>query len=279
MRIVFGLVLVLGIGLAGFAVYMAQSYVGNTQAQLAAERAARVIPVETVDVFIVNKRLRYGQRLSPADVATIAWPATALPVGVFTDRAVLFPENAEGPRTVLRAMEPNEPIMRIKVTAPGENAGITSQLTRGMRAFTIQVNVTTGVSGFLRPTDRVDVYWTGRTSEGDITRLIDTGVRVIAIDQSADEDRDTRAQIARNVTVEATPEQVASFAQAQSTGRLALSLVGVEDDTVSGAVQIDQRRLLGIEEQVRVRVERPQVCTIRTRRGNDVVEIPIPCTN
>lgn len=279
MRIVFGLVLVLGIGLAGFAVYMAQSYIGQTQAALAAERAARVPSVETVDVFIANKRLRYGQRLSPADVTTIAWPTKSLPAGVFTDRAKLFPENSDGPRTILRAMEPNEPIMHVKVMAPGENAGITSQLSRGMRAFTIQVNVTTGVAGFLRPTDRIDVYWTGRTSAGEITRLIDTGVRVIAVDQSSDQDRDTRAQIARNVTVEVSPEQAASFAQAQSTGRLSLSLVGVEDDTISEAVQIDQRRLLGIQVQERVEVERPPVCTIRTRRGNEVVEIPIPCTN
>ena len=176
-------------------------------------------------------------------------------------------------------MEPNEPLMAVKLTAPGEDAGITSQLTRGMRAFTIQVNVTTGVAGFLRPTDRVDIYWTGRTGSGEITRLIDTAVRVIAVDQSADQDRGARTQIARNVTVEATPEQAASLAQAQATGRLSLSLVGVEDDTVSEAVQIDQRRLLGIEVRERVEVERPQICTIRTRRGNDVVEIPIPCTN
>jgi pilus assembly protein CpaB len=279
MRIVFGLVLALGIGLAGFAVYMAQSYIGQTQAALAAERAARVPPVETVDVFIAKKQLRYGQRLSPDDVTTIAWPKRALPAGVFTDRAALFPENSDGPRTVLRAMEPNEPLMAVKLTAPGEDAGITSQLTRGMRAFTIQVNVTTGVAGFLRPTDRVDIYWTGRTGSGEITRLIDTAVRVIAVDQSADQDRGARTQIARNVTVEATPEQAASLAQAQATGRLSLSLVGVEDDTVSEAVQIDQRRLLGIEVRERVEVERPQICTIRTRRGNDVVEIPIPCTN
>lgn len=279
MRIVFGLVLVLGIGLAGFAVYMAQSYIGQTQAALAAERAARVPPVETVEVFIANKRLRYGQRLTPADVKTVQWPRSAVPAGTFTSREALFPENSDGPRTVLRAMEPNEPIMQVKVTAPGEHAGVTSQLSRGMRAFTIQVNVTTGVAGFLRPTDRVDVYWTGRTSAGEITRLIDTAVRVIAVDQSADQDRDTRTQIARNVTVEATPAQAAALAQAQATGRLSLSLVGVEDDSVSEAVQIDQRRLLGIEVQERVQVERPQVCTIRTRRGNDVVEIPIPCTN
>ena len=283
MRLVFGLVLLLGIGLAGFAVYMAQSYVEQTQAQLAAERASRPNAVETVDVFIAARQLRFGQRLTERDVRTVAWPRAALPTGVFTDQKVLFPPEATGPRTVLRAMEPNEPIMALKVTEPGENAGVTSQLSRGMRAFTIQVNVTTGVAGFLRPTDRVDVYWTGRTNAGEITRLIEPGVRVIAIDQSADQDRTDRAVIARNVTVEASPTQVATLAQAQSTGRLSLSLVGVEDDVLSEAVQIDQRLLLGIPDAPtaapQVVQERPRVCTIRTRRGNEVVEIPIPCTN
>lgn len=279
MRLVFGLVLLIGIGLAGFAVFMAQSYITQTQAQLAAERANRAPVVETSEVFVARRAIRYGQRLTEQDVRAVKWPKEALPTGVFTDRAALFPPDATGPRTVLRAMEPNEPVMAVKVTAPGENAGVTSQLSRGMRAFTIQVNVTTGVAGFLRPTDRVDVYWTGRSSQGEITRMIESGVRVIAIDQSADQDRNDRAVIARNVTVEATPQQVAALAQAQSTGRLSLSLVGVEDDALSEAVEIDQRRLLGIEAPQQVVIERPQVCTIRTRRGNQVVEIPIPCTN
>ena len=279
MRLVFGLVLLIGIGLAGFAVFMAQSYITQTQAQLAAERANRAPVVETSEVFVARRAIRYGQRLTEQDVRAVKWPKEALPTGVFTDRAALFPPDATAPRTVLRAMEPNEPIMAMKVTAPGENAGVTSQLSRGMRAFTIQVNVTTGVAGFLRPTDRVDVYWTGRSSQGEITRMIESGVRVIAIDQSADQDRNDRAVIARNVTVEATPQQVAALAQAQSTGRLSLSLVGVEDDALSEAVEIDQRRLLGIEAPQQVVIERPQVCTIRTRRGNQVVEIPIPCTN
>ena len=283
MRLVFGLVLMAGIGLAGFAVYMAQSYVEQTQAQLAAERAARPPVIETVDVFIARGTLRYGQRLNETDVRTVAWPRASLPEGVFTDRSVLFPPDAPGPRTILRAMEPNEPVMALKVTEPGENAGVTSQLSRGMRAFTIQVNVTTGVAGFLRPTDRVDVFWTGRGASGEITRLIESGVRVIAIDQSADQDRTDRAVIARNVTVEATPTQIAALAQAQSTGRLSLALVGVEDDVKSEAVEIDQRRLLGIPEPEapapQIVQERPQVCTVRTRRGNEMVEIPIPCTN
>ena len=44
---------------------------------------------------------------------------------------------------------------------PGQDAGVSSRLSKGMRAFAIRVDVATGVSGFLRPGDRVDVYWSG----------------------------------------------------------------------------------------------------------------------
>ena len=35
MRLIFGLVLIVGLGLAGFAVYMAQGYIGRYQDELA----------------------------------------------------------------------------------------------------------------------------------------------------------------------------------------------------------------------------------------------------
>ena len=159
---------------------------------------------------------------------------------------------------------------------PGEDAGVSSRLAKGMRAFAIRVDVASGVSGFLRPGDRVDVYWSGRTADTEVTKLIEAGVRLIAIDQIADEDRSSPT-IARTVTVEASPNEVAALAQAQSTGRLSLSLVGAEDDTVAGAVEVDQNQLLGIKPQEVVTVEQERVCTIRTRRGAEVVEIPIPC--
>jgi pilus assembly protein CpaB len=281
MRLVFGLVLIFGIGLAGFAVYMARGYVTTYQAELERERAARSQMVPTTEVFVVNKQLRYGQRISPEDVAAVRWPVNAIPAGAFTSMDELFPKGPEVRRSVLRTMEKDEAILALKVTAAGEDAGVSSRLGRGMRAFAIRVDVTSGVSGFLRPGDRVDVYWTGRPpgrNEGEFTKLIDTNVRLIAVDQSADEDRNTAA-IARTVTVEATPQQVASLAQAQESGRLWLSLVGAEDETIASAVQVDQRLLLGIEREQVIEVEQRQVCTVRTRRGGDIVEVPIECTN
>ncbi|WP_321831633.1 Flp pilus assembly protein CpaB [Thalassovita sp.] len=290
MRAVFGLVLVVGLGLAGFAVYMVQNYIAGYQAQLAQARNAQpqVVEMPTVNVYVAKRQLKYGEPLTDEDVYQIKWPKEALPEGFFTETEKLFP-NPSDPnlrRVVLRQMEVNEPVLALKVTKPGQDAGLTSRLERGQRAFAIKVDVASGVSGFLRPGDRVDVYWTGTTAldnnaRREFTKLIESSIALIAVDQTTNDD-DATASIARTVTVAATPAQVAALAQAQSTGRLSLSLVGARDDTIAEQIEIDQRGLLGIVETPReiqqAEVE-PQVCTIRTRRGAEVVAIPIPCSN
>ncbi|MFK7867685.1 MAG: Flp pilus assembly protein CpaB [Roseobacter sp.] len=282
MRMVFGLVLLTGVTLAGGAVYMAKDYIGRYQAELAYARQMQNQIVPTQPVFVATRQLRYGDVLTPDDVRTVRWPADAIPQGTFIDWAVLFPEGVEEPRLIVRAMEPNEAIMALKVTEPGEDIGLTTRLGKGMRAFAIRVDVASGVSGFLRPGDRVDVYWTGsvNTDAGreDITRLIENGVKLIAVDQIDNEL--SGARIARTVTVEATPTQVAAFAQAQSTGSLSLSLVGAGDDTEVAEIEVDQVSLLGLEVSAPVRAApEARVCTIRTRRGSEIVDVPIPCTN
>ena len=285
MRMVFGLVLLVGVALAGGAVYMAKNYIGAYQNELARERASRQEIIPTVDVYVAQRSLKYGEALNSDDFRLVAWPETAIPEGTFVGQGSLYPEGENDLRYVLRAMEKDEAIMAIKVTEPGEEAGITSQLERGMRAFAIKVDVASGVSGFLRHGDRVDVYWTGRIQgrnrddRGEVTKLIDTAIKLIAIDQTSAGDIDA-ATIARTITVAIRPEQVAALAQAQSSGRLSLSLVGADDDTVASAFQIDQDMLLGIEaEEVTAELEEKKVCTIKTRRGAEVVVIPIPCTN
>ncbi len=282
MRIVFFLVLLLGLGLAGTAVHMARGYIGQNQAELEAARRAAAQVVETTPVYTARRALRYGERLTEEDVVAIQWPRTALPEGVFTDSAELFPEG-QPPRAVMRAMERGEPIMEVKVTRPGQEAGISARLGEGMRAFTIDVNVSTGVAGFLRPTDRVDIYWTGQIGGrgNETTRLMESGVKVIAVDQSADQDREAAARIARSVTVEVTREQVAALALAQTTGRLSLALVGVADESLERTVEINRRSLLGIVDapEPEAAPEPEPVCTVRTRRGGELVTMEIPCTN
>lgn len=281
MRMVFGLVLIVGLALAGFAVYMAQGFISQTQAELQKERATLAKLGPLAEVYIVTKPFAYGDVLTAEDVRVIPWPKAAMPEGAFTDKAALFPEGAK-PRLVVRQMETFEPILASKVTEPGEDAGITTRLAKGMRAFAISVDVSSGVSGFLRPDDTIDVYWTGSVSgsDGELTRLIETGVQLVAVDQQANSDNTSAAVIARTVTVAVTPQQVARLAQAQATGRLSLSLVGTGDELAAEAIDVDSKELLGIQAEVAPEaIPEERVCSVKTRKGADVIEMPIPCTN
>lgn len=281
MRAVFGLVLVVGLALAGAAVYMVQGFVGKNQSELAQERAFRARLGPVVEVYVVNKPLAYGAALTKEDVEKVMMPKNNLPENFFVEEAELFPGTYDKPRYVVRQMEKMEPVLASKVTKPGEVAGLTARLSAGMRAFAIKVDVASGVSGFVQPGDLVDIYWTGaaESETGSFTRLIEGGIKVIAVDQTADAENTTGTMVARTVTVEAPPEKVARLAQAQATGGLSLSLVGVGDTTEIGMIEVDSNALLGIEEKVEVVTEAQKVCTIKTRKGADLVEVPIPCTN
>jgi pilus assembly protein CpaB len=208
-------------------------------------------------------------------------PKNSLPEGFFEDEALLFPGDYAEPRYVIRQLDAKEPLLAAKVSNPGQIVSLTARLSQGMRAFAIKVDVASGVSGFLQPDDVVDIYWTGGVEgqEGNLTQLIESSVRIVAVDQTAAAENATSTLIARTVTVEATPEQVARLAQAQATGRLALSLVGSDEVSEAGPVEVDSKTLLGIVEKTEVAVAAEKVCTVKTRKGADLVEVPIPCTN
>lgn len=285
MRLVFGLVLIAGLGLAGFAVYMAQNYIGAYESALIEERAKTQASVPTHQIYVTTRTIAYGEVIKPEDVQLAPWPQEIIPEGYFDEKNPMS-GTEEGPRVAVRQMEKFEAVVAVKVSDPGGTAGLTSQLSKGERAFAIKVDVTSGVSGFLRPGDRVDIYWTGRMPgsdrggpQGDVTKLIETGVRLIAIDQVSDSDS-AGTSIARTVTVAAIPQQVAQLAQAQKTGQLSLSLLATYDDTVSEAIEVDQISLLGLERIEPEEMKRQeQTCTRIVRRGVERTEIPVPCTN
>jgi len=287
MRAVFGLVLIVGLGLAGAAVYLFQGLNEDRQSELAMLRQQAAQAVPTVDVIAVNRAVEYGEQLTSEDVIFVKYAEPFLPEGVFLTQEEFFSEGAGVYRSVVRPMDTNEPVLAAKVTEPGEAPGLSSTLGRGMSAFAIRVDVASGVSGFLRPGDRVDVYWTGRVETGDrpgltqeVTRLVEPNVKLIAVDQNADGNR-SGATIARTVTVEATRTQVGRLNLAQSTGRLSLALVPFgEEDLEVAAIEIDQRDLLGLEDVVEEApevVEQERVCTIRNNRGTEETIIEIPC--
>lgn len=287
MRIVFALVLFLGVSIAGGAVYVASQQFSANQARIN-ELSKRVVKnVELKKVYIAARELTYGQILTAEDVKQVEWPKNAIPKTAFSDALILFGDaTEEDKRIVIRTVDAGELLLSTKVTKLGEDAGVASRLQKGMRAFTLRVDVASGVSGFLRPGDKIDIYWTGDvTSTTDIgrrtekvTRLIMDGIKLVAIDQSASESN-MQATVAKTVTVAVSPQTVASLVQAQATGKLLLSLRGVNDETTSEAIEVTQNQLLGRTERTQQKAVAEKICTIKTRKGSEVIAVPIACSN
>lgn len=280
MRLLVVLLLGTGVLLAGGAVYLTRSAFATMESQVIARETRAGQYPDMVEIAVTARPIAQGEPLSPGDVRLILWQKDSLPPGAFTETAALFPEDG-APRHALRSLAAYEPLLEEKLTAPGADAGLPSRLGRGMRAFAIKVDVASGVSGFLRPGDRVDIYWSGRgklpDARGDLemTKLIEAGVRLVAIDQLADPET-AEPVIARTVTVEVTPRQVATLVQAQGTGSLSLSLVGAGDETLADPVQIDQTAFLT---RGTPPPETAPICMLRIRRGAESLDQPVPCLN
>jgi pilus assembly protein CpaB len=284
----FGIVLVVGMALAGFAVYMVKGLVGQQETALAMERQRAAAAVPTTDVYAVNRVIAYGEPLTPADIVVIKYASDFLPEGTFATLEELFPDGEDVSRFVLRPMEEKEVILAAKVTKPGEMAGIAHSLRPAMRAFTIKVDATTGVSGFLRPGNRVDIYWTGNLggpnsqTTGDNTYLIGSGIELIAVDQSTDANS-VDGGIPGTVTVQVAPQDVASLAQAQSNGRLTLALVGVNSGVTPIADGETAITLPAPAVAPEIVAEVPQevapTCLPSIVRGTDSAPLPGQCSN
>ncbi len=277
MRLVFLLVLVVGIGTAGYATLLIKNRFTDYQVRVAELenelRQTREKVVETTPVVVLATPVGYAHQIMLEDLAVINWPSNDMPENTYSSiEEVLGAEDA-GPRYVKRPVEAGEPLLASKITDFGEDIGVNTLLEPGTRAFAIRVDVASGVSGFIQPGDEVDIYWTGQSRSKVITILILEKVKIIAIDQQSEQNT-LRPTVARTVTLQVSPSTVANLVQFQSSGSLTLSLRGVEDASTSGTIEVDTSSLIGNEI---IEVEDAPVCYRRERRGVEVVKIEVPC--
>ncbi len=229
MRIVALIILIFGVALAGGAVFFASDRYAKLQAALQ-QQAASVQPaaptVETVPVVVSTGALQYGQPLTAANLKIVEFSKNSAPANAFSTMEELI--DPEQKRIVLRAIDPNEPILKSKITGFGERATISAQLTPGMRAFTLRIDTVSGVAGFLLPNDRVDIFLTRNNGGGLSASLLMQNVKVIAVDQFSDKESN-KARVARTATVEVTPDDAQRLALAQQVGRMTLSLRQIDE--------------------------------------------------
>src|SRR5260221_10254379 len=154
-------------------------------------------------IVVAASQLSLGVTLAEDNLAEIPWAASTVPEGAFATKHELL---KDGRRVVLASLERNEPVLRAKITLPGQPGSLSSVLEDGKRAVTVRVDDVRGVAGFIRPNDRVDVVLIrteGNSSGSSYSDLILQLVKVLAVDQLTGE-RNEQATVAKAVTLEVT---------------------------------------------------------------------------
>jgi pilus assembly protein CpaB len=214
--------------LAVAAVIGTQSYLSTQRQQL--EMAAMVDRGQPANVIVVAKNpLRFGERVTSEKLEMIPWGSDTLPTGAFTSVDDLVGETDETARFVLSSIERGEPVLSVKITNPGQRAKLSTAISPGMKAVSIAVNDVLGVAGFVLPGDRVDVMLTRTVGNDRSQAFVDVllqGVRVVAIDQTADDTRD-QPSVVRTVTFEVTTEEAQKLTLGATIGTLSLALRNV----------------------------------------------------
>src|SRR6516165_10347560 len=209
------IILIVAIAMGGGAAYLARSWL---QGQL----DASAIHQPASHIVVAAEPLAYGAAVTADNVSEIPWYTKTLPEGAFATKDDLLDG---GRRTVLYPLKRGEPLLRSKVTGPGQRASLAAVLEEGKRAVTVRVDDVRGVAGFVLPGDFVDIVMIAdelsskRQSYSDI--LLEHVM--LAIDQIASEGEE-KPKVAQAVTLEVTKEQAQKILLATNIGKLSLLL-------------------------------------------------------
>jgi len=220
---------VVALTLAGGTAILVRSFLAQKTAESEAEPLARSAAPQKF-VLVARGTIARGQILKPQDFSWQVWPDGGIDknyIQVGTRTAESFAGwVARDPFAA------GEPISDAKIVSPGSRGFLAAVLGPGMRAVSVPVTATSGISGFVFPGDRVDILIThqlqvgggdGKDPEHKASETVLHDVRVIGVDQKLDS-KNGEALVAHTATLEVTPKQSEIIAVATEMGKLSLSL-------------------------------------------------------
>lgn len=229
--------------LAGVAVFGARTWLDEERQRLFSEVRRNAATEAEADqtIVIADQALLFGERITREKLREIEWASNVTPRGSYESiNEIVTGDKEEEARFVVSSMEPGEPILASKITAPGQRAKLSTSVSPGLKAVSIRVNDVQGVAGFVLPGDRVDVMLTRasrREGEQGYVDVLLQGVKVLAIDQIAD-DRKDQPSVVRTVTFEVSTEEAQKLALGASIGTLSLALRNIASSEVEDSKRV-----------------------------------------
>jgi pilus assembly protein CpaB len=220
--------------LAGGTAFLARSWLAAQKAQHA-EAAPLALPRPGKSVLVARAAIERGQILKPADLVWQPWPEGVLDPA-YVQMGTRTPASFAG-WVARQPLSQGQPITAGEFVAPGNRGFLAAVLRPGMRAISVPITATSGISGFVFPGDQVDIMIThtipgvaaqnaagsGASLEHKATETILHDIRVIGIDQRLSS-KEGQAVVAHTATLEVTPRQAEMVELATEIGKLSLSL-------------------------------------------------------
>lgn len=225
--------IILGVAMAAAS---GAGYVAKNMAVATPQDVAALAPHEPAlrlaDVLVLASDVPMGAPVGDA-LAWRAWPADGVSENFITRDGDPEAIGKLKDSVARVAMYAGEPLRRGKLVGEGQSF-MSSILPAGSRAIATEISADTSAGGFILPNDYVDVIMTRRSQnagDGFITETILQNIRVLAIDQTIQEDEDgKKVRVGQTATLELTPQQAEIITVAQQMAdRLALSLRSVAD--------------------------------------------------
>ena len=276
------LILVVALGAGGIAAYLAlnlgpEAPAGPTVVELAPQ-------IQSQDVLVAASDIGQGQKLTAENVRWQRWPEEAINPGYIQKQTT--PDAVEKLKgSVVRSQFiAGEPIRESKLAHAGSGF-MSAILPPGKRAIAVRVSAQNTAGGFILPNDRVDVIQTVSqqaspdSASENVSRTILTNVKVLAVDQTVDEQPAAGAEgaegaegavvVGKTATLELDPEQAELVTAAEASGTLSLALRSFADSgdkTVALAKPTPPPKVVA---------EEPKSSTVRIVRSGRVQELTL----
>lgn len=243
------LVLVVALAAGGIAAYLAMNMGPSLETPTVVELAPQI---QTQDVLVAAADIRQGQSLSIDNLRWQRWPDEAINPGYIQKQSRPDAIDSLTGSVVRSQFVAGEPIREVKL-ASAESGFLSAILPSGKRAVAVRVSAQNTAGGFILPNDRVDVVQTLSQQAApdapveNVSRTILTNIKILAIDQTVDEQNGEQVVVGKTATLELEPAQVEVITAAEASGALSLALRSVADtdevaasanDRQSGTVRI-----------------------------------------
>src|SRR5829696_4064058 len=123
--------ILLAVAFGALAIFAGQKYLDRQSSRLRDVQVVQKAPEPTQTIVVAALPLRFGNDVTKQHLREIAWPEGALPKGSFAKIEEIIDGHTR--RVALASLEPNEPILKTKITGPGQRGSLAAIIQPGMK--------------------------------------------------------------------------------------------------------------------------------------------------